>query len=59
MDSSWYHLKFASPGNLEVPFEKEKIDKWSPVDQYMGGAEHAVMHLLYARFFNKVLRDLG
>ena len=59
MDSSWYHLKFASPGILEVPFEKEKIDKWSPVDQYMGGAEHAVMHLLYARFFNKVLRDLG
>ena len=59
MDSSWYHLKFASPGILEVPFEKEKINKWSPVDQYMGGAEHAVMHLLYARFFNKVLRDLG
>ena len=59
MDSSWYHLKFTSPGILEVPFEKEKIDKWSPVDQYMGGAEHAVMHLLYARFFNKVLRDLG
>ena len=59
MDSSWYHLKFASPGILDVPFEKEKINKWSPVDQYMGGAEHAVMHLLYARFFNKVLRDLG
>jgi len=59
MDSSWYHLKFASPGILEVPFEKEKINRWSPVDQYMGGAEHAVMHLLYARFFNKVLRDLG
>ena len=59
MDSSWYHLKFASPGILDLPFEKEKIDLWSPVDQYMGGAEHAVMHLLYARFFNKVLRDLG
>ena len=59
MDSSWYHLKFASPGILDIPFEKEKIDLWSPVDQYMGGAEHAVMHLLYARFFNKVLRDLG
>ena len=58
MDSSWYHLKFASP-DIQSPFEKEKIDKWSPVDQYMGGAEHAVMHLLYARFFNKVLRDLG
>ena len=59
MDSSWYHLKFTSPGDLDVPFAKEKIDNWSPVDQYMGGAEHAVMHLLYARFFNKVLRDLG
>lgn len=58
MDSSWYHLKFASP-DVQSAFEKEKIDKWSPVDQYMGGAEHAVMHLLYARFFNKVLRDLG
>ena len=44
---------------MDIPFEKEKIDLWSPVDQYMGGAEHAVMHLLYARFFNKVLRDLG
>ncbi len=59
MDSSWYHLKFASPGILDTPFEKEKIALWNPVDQYMGGAEHAVMHLLYARFFNKVLRDLG
>tara|TARA_Y100000817_G_scaffold155691_1_gene121701 strand:- start:3687 stop:6116 length:2430 start_codon:yes stop_codon:yes gene_type:complete len=59
MDSSWYHLKFASPGKLDVPFDKEKIEFWNPVDQYMGGAEHAVMHLLYARFFNKVLRDLG
>jgi leucyl-tRNA synthetase len=58
MDSSWYHLKFASP-DIQSAFEKEKIDKWAPVDQYMGGAEHAVMHLLYARFFNKVLRDLG
>ena len=58
MDSSWYHLKFASP-DVQSAFDKEKINKWSPVDQYMGGAEHAVMHLLYARFFNKVLRDLG
>ena len=59
MDSSWYHLRFASPGSIDSPFEKDKISNWSPVDQYMGGAEHAVMHLLYARFFNKVLRDLG
>tara|TARA_B100000579_G_scaffold86857_3_gene68132 strand:+ start:3872 stop:6319 length:2448 start_codon:yes stop_codon:yes gene_type:complete len=59
MDSSWYHLRFTSPGSLDSPFEKQKVLDWSPVDQYMGGAEHAVMHLLYARFFNKVLRDLG
>ena len=59
MDSSWYHLRFASPGSIDEPFEKNRISNWSPVDQYMGGAEHAVMHLLYARFFNKVLRDLG
>jgi len=59
MDSSWYHLRFTSPGELDSPFDRQKVNNWSPVDQYMGGAEHAVMHLLYARFFNKVLRDLG
>ena len=58
--SSWYHLRFASPHfNLIEPFEKEKLNSWLPVSHYMGGAEHAVMHLLYARFFNKALRDLG
>ena len=58
-DSSWYHLRFASPNPGENPFRKNQLDSWLPVHQYMGGAEHAVMHLLYARFFNKVLRDLG
>ena len=58
-DSSWYHLRFASPKPEKLPFNKDKLDSWMPVHQYMGGAEHAVMHLLYARFFNKVLRDLG
>ena len=59
--SSWYHLRFASPSaNLQdKPFDNNKISSWLPVTHYMGGAEHAVMHLLYARFFNKALRDLG
>ena len=59
--SSWYHLRFASPYNSseDEPFDKQKISSWLPVSHYMGGAEHAVMHLLYARFFNKALRDLG
>lgn len=59
MDSSWYHLRFTSPGEREQPFDPDKVRAWTPVHQYMGGAEHAVMHLLYARFFNKALRDLG
>jgi len=57
--SAWYHLRFASPNSNEKPFDNEKISSWLPVTHYMGGAEHAVMHLLYARFFNKALRDLG
>jgi leucyl-tRNA synthetase len=57
--SSWYFLRFADPHNSAEPFSREAIDYWLPVDTYVGGAEHAVMHLLYARFWNKVLFDAG
>ncbi|HOA47350.1 MAG TPA: leucine--tRNA ligase [Candidatus Pacearchaeota archaeon] len=57
--SSWYFLRYTDPKNKRKPFEKTKIKKWLPVDLYIGGAEHAVMHLLYARFFTKALKDLG
>ena len=59
VDSSWYFLRYCDPKNTELPFAKEVVDKWTPINQYIGGVEHAVMHLLYARFFTKVLRDLG
>lgn len=59
VDSSWYFLRYADPKNESLPFGKEKANYWLPVDQYIGGVEHAVMHLLYSRFFTKVARDLG
>ena len=59
VDSSWYQFRFASPRFHEGMFDREALDTWGPVDQYTGGVEHAVMHLLYARFFTKAMRDLG
>jgi leucyl-tRNA synthetase len=57
--SSWYFLRFASPRDTERPFDPGAVDYWLPVDLYVGGAEHAVMHLIYARFFTKVMHDAG
>ncbi len=59
VDSSWYFLRFTDPGNRNSLFSSEKANYWMPVDQYIGGVEHAVMHLLYARFIHKFLSDLG
>ena len=57
--SSWYYLRYSDAKNSEMPFSKELVDKWLPVDQYVGGIEHAILHLLYSRFFTKALKDLG
>ena len=57
--SSWYFLRFTDPKNTKAPFDRKKADAWMPVDQYIGGVEHAILHLMYARFFTKVLSDLG
>jgi leucyl-tRNA synthetase len=59
VDSSWYFARYADAHNTELPFTKEAADHWLPVDQYIGGIEHAVMHLMYARFFHKFMRDIG
>ena len=57
--SSWYYLRYADPHNKDLPFSRELVNKWLPIDQYVGGIEHAILHLLYSRFFTKALRDLG
>jgi leucyl-tRNA synthetase len=59
VDSSWYFIRYCDPRNSEAPWDREIVDHWMPVDQYIGGIEHAILHLMYARFFTKALNDLG
>ncbi len=59
VESSWYFLRYACPGYKVGPLDRKRVDYWMPVDQYIGGIEHAVLHLLYSRFFNRVMNELG
>ncbi|HEX8424384.1 MAG TPA: leucine--tRNA ligase, partial [Pyrinomonadaceae bacterium] len=59
VDSSWYFFRYCDPANTAAPFDKARVAYWTPVDQYIGGIEHAVMHLLYTRFWTKMMRDIG
>ena len=59
VDSSWYFYRYCDPHNSAAPFDSQKIAYWFPIDQYIGGVEHAILHLIYSRFFTKVMRDLG
>jgi len=59
VDSSWYFYRYCDPKNATAPFDSKKIAYWFPIDQYIGGVEHAILHLIYSRFFTKVMRDIG
>ena len=58
-ESSWYYMRYCDPRNEDAPFDPAKVGYWMNVDQYIGGIEHAILHLLYSRFFTKALRDTG
>ena len=59
VDSSWYFYRYADARNSQAPFDSQKIAYWFPIDQYIGGVEHAILHLIYSRFWTKVMRDMG
>ena len=59
IDSSWYFYRYCDPHNSTAPFDSKKIAYWFPIDQYIGGVEHAILHLIYSRFWTKMMRDLG
>ena len=59
VDSSWYFYRYCDPHNDHAPFDSAKIAYWFPIDQYIGGVEHAILHLIYSRFCTKVMRDIG
>ena len=59
VDSSWYFYRYTDPKNDHLPFDSSKAAYWFPIDQYIGGVEHAILHLIYSRFFTKVMRNIG